>query len=98
MCGEKAAARARKARTCRVMGVDGEMPTDSSVDLLAIHRPSDFRGGWDWLTTGEWKPGWVIVQNREPDPRWCRLLESSGYRLKFFFHDDEYFQLKSRQW
>jgi len=68
---------------------------DESHDLLlAIHRPFDFSGVWDQLSTGRLKPGWVIIENREPDPQWCRLLERSGYRLRFFFHDDEYYELK----
>jgi hypothetical protein len=49
---------------------------------------------WDEIEAGRLVAKWVIVENREPDPRWCRLLERSGYRLKFFFQDDEYFELK----
>lgn len=62
--------------------------------LLAIHRPSEFPMIWQDLEQGKLRPAWVIVENREPDPRWCRLLEGVGYKLSFYFHDDEYFQLR----
>ena len=66
-----------------------------SPDLLAVHRPTDFPEIWAALRSGRLRPGWVVVENREPDPRWCRLLEEQGYRLKFYFHDDEYFEKES---
>jgi len=35
------------------------------------------------------------VENAQPDPRWCRFLKRLGYELRFFFHDDEYYELKT---
>ena len=87
--------RAAKARKCEILSKDEILNLSETIQLLAIHRPSEFPGVWERLTTGRFKADWVIVENRDPDPQWCRLLERSGYRLKFFFHDDEYFELKS---
>jgi hypothetical protein len=64
-------------------------------DLVAIHRPVIFPWIWKDLEGGKLRPRWVIVENREPDPYWCRLLEALGYRLKFYFHDDEYYGLQA---
>jgi hypothetical protein len=50
---------------------------------------------WEALRTAKLQSKWVIVENREPDPQWCRLLEGMGYRMKFFFHDDEYYEFKA---
>ena len=86
--------RAAKARKCPVWSDEKKPYFSEPIELLAIHRPSEFPSVWTQLREGRLKPGWVVVENRDPDPHWCRLLEGSGYRLKFFFHDDEYFELK----
>jgi len=86
--------RAAKVRSCDVLSGNEILKFSGTIQLLAIHRPSDVPGVWDQLTTGQLRPGWVIVENREPDPHWCRRLERSGYQLRFFFHDDEYFKLE----
>jgi hypothetical protein len=93
--GEMPRKRAAKARNCEVLSENGILNLSGTIQLLAIHRPSEFPGVWKQLQTGRFKAGWAIVENRESDPQWCRLLERSGYRLRFFFHDDEYFQLTS---
>lgn len=62
-----------------------------SPDLVAIHRPGEFSEIWKSFQGRRLRPRWVIVENPGPDPRWARVLEGVGYRLKFFFHDDEYF-------
>ena len=85
---------AKQARRCSVLDAEDANPVSGPLDLLAVHplpesgKVLEFLGG-----TGP-RPRWVIVENSEPDPRWCRLLEGFGYRMKFFFHDDEYYQLK----
>lgn len=89
--------RAERIRQCRVMaefepGGGGK----ESWELVAIHRPLEFPGFWTEIKAGRLCPGWLVVENPRPDPRWCRLLEDRGYRLKFFFHDDEYYQRKIR--
>ncbi len=66
-----------------------------STDLVAIHRPEEFPRLWESLRTRRLRPRWVIVENREPDDRWAQILEGVGYRLKLFFHDDEYYELRS---
>ena len=86
--------RAEKARKCRVLAEISQIPVRNSWDLLAIHRPAKFPQTWKELQSGRLKPDWVVVESRDPDPCWCRLLERSGYRLRFFFQDDEYFKLE----
>jgi len=86
--------RAIKVRNCEILSENGILNLSGTIQLLAIHRPSEFPGVWEQLQTGRLKAGWAIVENRESDPQWCRLLERSRYRLRFFFHDDEYYQLK----
>jgi len=88
--GKRPRKTAATARSCRIIGEREHLLPERGVDLVAIHRPSEFPMVWEDL-----QPRWVIVENREPDPQWCRLLERSGYRLRFFFQDDEYFQLTS---
>ena len=88
--------RAGKARKCGVLNDVSKFPHHDCPDLLAIHRPAEFPQIWEELGSGRLRPEWVVVENRGPDPQWCRMLERSGYRLRFFFHDDEYFQLTSR--
>ena len=85
---------AAAVRSCRIVGEREPLPTETIINLVAIHRPSEFPQLWKDLNAGRLQPRWVIVENREPDPQWCRLLERSGYRLRFFFQDDEYFELK----
>ena len=84
---------AAKVRNCEVMGEAPKITRPDVFDLLAIHRITGFSPILKALESKQLRPMWVIVENREPDPRWCRWLERSGYRLKFFFHDDEYFKL-----
>jgi hypothetical protein len=67
----------------------------SSIDLLAIHQPKEFSEIWKSLEEKKNQPLWVIVENRSPDPKWCRFLEGLGYKLRFFFHDDEYYELQA---
>jgi hypothetical protein len=38
-----------------------------------------------------------VIENREGDPQWAQLLEASGYKLKFFYHDDEYFEREANK-
>ena len=92
--GERPRRRAQAVRRCRVEGDAGNGATPESPDLLAVHRPADFPKIWEELRSGRLRPRWVVVENREPDPHWCRWLEGRGYRLKFYFHDDEYFKLE----
>ena len=91
---EIAKGRATRARNCPVLGSEEGCPYDGPIDLLAIHRPSDFPEVWKGLSEGQLKPRWIVVENREPDPHWARILERSGRKLQFFFHDDEYYELK----
>lgn len=93
--GSMAKQGAYKARKCRVTGDPGDFTRHGRPGLLAVHRPAEFPGIWDAFRSGDLRPKWVVVENREPDPQWCQLLERSGYRLRFFFHDDEYFKLES---
>lgn len=87
--------RAKEERKCRVLDLGGEVPEQPRVDLLALHQPMESVVVLEALRSGKLQSNWVIVQNREPDPHWCGLLEAWGYKLRFFFHDDEYYQLKS---
>lgn len=84
----------RKIRKCQVLAIGEVFSEPKQVDLLAIHRPMESATVLEVLQTGKLRPKWVIVENRKPDPQWCRLLESLGYRMNLFFHDDEYYQLK----
>jgi len=70
-------------------------PVPGPMDLLAVHQLHESRKVLESLKGTGPRPRWVIVENREPDPQWCRLLEGVGYRLRFFFHDDEYYELQS---
>ena len=90
---EIARGRATRARNCPVLGTEEGCPYDGEIDLLAIHRPSEFPEVWKGLSEGKLKPRWIVVENREPDPHWVRILERSGRKLQFFFHDDEYYEL-----
>ena len=86
--------RAKELRKCRVLAMGEAFSDLNQVDLLAMHRPMESAAVWEALRTGKLQSKWVLVENREPDPQWCRMLEGLGYRMKFFFHDDEYYQLK----
>jgi len=86
--------RAKEIRKCRVLAFGEEVPEQPRVDLLALHRPMESAVVLGALRTGKLQSRWVLVENRDPDPRWYRMLEGLGYRMKFFFHDDEYYQLK----
>jgi len=85
-----------KARKCRVLGAGEISAWKSSIDLLAIHQLKEFTEIWKSLEEKKLQPQWVIVENRSPDPKWCRFLEGLGYKLRFFFHDDEYYKLKAK--
>jgi len=86
---------AQGARKCRVAGSLRELSISRPIDLMAIHRPAECAEVWELLGSKDFCPQWVAVENPKPDPQWCRRLERTGYRLKFFFHDDEYYELKS---
>jgi len=74
----------------------GEVSTwKSSIDLLAIHQPEESSEIWKILEENKIQPLWVIVENRYPDPKWCRFLKRLGYELRFFFHDDEYYEFQA---
>jgi hypothetical protein len=36
------------------------------------------------------------VENPRPDPQWQQRLAAMGYRLTWFFHDDEYFRISGQ--
>ena len=61
-------------------------------DLLFIRRPVEFPWVWTWLEQGKIRPRWLVVENPQPHPNWVLWLESRNYRLRWFFHDDEYFE------
>ena len=84
-------------RKCGVLGAGRETEGESvkQLDLLAIHRPQEFTAIWERLDEGLIAPQWVIVENAQPDPKWCRFLKRLGYELRFFFHDDEYYELQA---
>jgi len=69
-------------------------PVPGPINLLAVHQLPESRKVLESLQGTGPRPRWVIVENRVPDPHWCRLLEGVGYRLRFFFHDDEYYELR----
>lgn len=93
--GNRPRQHARAFRKCRVAGSWQEVPCPKSLDLLSVHRPRECGELFARLGQEGFRPRWVIVENREPDPRWCRLLEGLGYQLRFFFHDDEYYEFKA---
>lgn len=93
--GERAQARAKQVRRCRVAGAGLPLAGSPAADVLALHAPQDFPEIRQALAEKKIRPRWVIVENREPDPQWCRRLESLGYKLKFYFHDDEYYELQN---
>lgn len=84
--------RAKEIRKCRVLAMGEGFSEPEQLDLLAIHRPSESAVVLEALRTAKLHSKWVIVENREPDVHGCRLFESLGYRMKFFFHDDEYYE------
>ena len=65
-------------------------------DLLAVHRPDEFLWVWNVLSAGKITPRWVIVENPDAEVRWASKLLECGYRLVWFFQDDEYFERRSR--
>ena len=85
---------AQGVRKCRVVGSLRELSISRPINLMAIRRPAECAEAWKLLGSKDFCPQWVVIENRDPDPKWCRLLEGRGYRLKFFFHDDEYYQWK----
>lgn len=85
---------AQGVRKCRVAGSWQEASFPQPIDLLAVHRPQEFGELLGRLGPKGFRARWVIVENRDPNPYWCRLLERSGYRLRFYFHDDEYYEFK----
>jgi len=93
--GRRSQEQLQKVRRCRVLGF-GEVSTwKSSIDLLAIHQPEESSEIWKILEENKTQPLWVIVENRHPDPKWCRFLKRLGYELRFFFHDDEYYEFQA---
>ena len=89
--------RATRMRKCGVLGAGENIERKfvTKLDLLAIHRPQEFAAIWERLDEGLITPQWVVVENAQPDPKWCRFLKRLGYELRFFFHDDEYYELKT---
>ncbi|NCY22985.1 hypothetical protein EBX31_13675 [bacterium] len=81
----------------RRMPVRGSEPSSECLleehppDLLVLRRATEH--GWIWgkLRSGRIRPDWILIQNPSPDPVWAKLLETEGYRLRWFFHDDEYY-------
>jgi len=86
---------AAKVRKCRMVGTSKEFGFEEKPNLVAIHRPEEFPAIWERLDEGLIAPQWVIVESAQPDPRWCRFLKRLGYELRFFFHDDEYYELQA---
>jgi hypothetical protein len=86
---------AAKVRKCRMVATNKEFGSEKKPDLVAIHRPQEFPVIWERLDEGLIAPQWVIVENAQPDPKWCRFLERLGYELRFFFHDDEYYEFQA---
>jgi hypothetical protein len=87
--------RAKSVRKCRILKNPEDLTALNRLDLLAIHSPTEYFNQPNRTDGGLLQARWIIVENREPDPVWCRRLERSGYRLKFFFHDDEYYELQA---
>jgi len=85
---------AQKIRRCRIHEFAHPPVLAESPDLVAIHRPGEFPEIWKSIQASRLRPRWVIVENPLPDHRWARMLEGVGYRLKFFFHDDEYYEFR----
>lgn len=82
----------------RRMPVQGDEPSEkcllgqASPDLLVLRKPSAHPWIWSQLQDRFIRPGWILIQNPSPDPAWAQRLERENYRLKWFFHDDEYYQ------
>lgn len=89
--------KARQARRCRVPDVEEAWLGAGPIDLLAIHRPREFPEIWNAFQIDRSRPGWVIVENPHPEDHWARILEGVGYKLRFFFHDDEYYELQNKR-
>jgi hypothetical protein len=88
---------AKRARKCSVIKVGQNYPIEAGIELLAIHRPAQFPWVYAEIAAGQIDPRWVVIENREGDPQWTQLLEASGYKLKFFYHDDEYFEREANK-
>ena len=86
--------RAKKLRKCKVLPTAQLIPEQKQVDLLAIHQPIASAFVWEALKTGKLKSRWAIVENRDPDVHGVHLLQSAGYKLRFFCHDDEYYEIQ----
>lgn len=63
-------------------------------DLVVIRRPKEFPWVWDMLENKKIRPSWVVVENPRPAIDWVHMLESGNFRLRWFFHDDEYFEAR----
>jgi len=87
--------RAKSVRKCRILKNPEDLTALNRLDLLAIHSPTEYFNQLNRTGGGLLQARWIIVENREPDPQWCQLLEGLGYQLRFFFHDDEYYELQS---
>jgi len=93
--GRRSQEQLQNVRKCRLLEAKEISSWKSSIDLLAIHQSDETSEIWKALEGKKVRPLWVIVENRHPDPKWCRFLEDLGYKLRFFFHDDEYYELKN---
>jgi len=92
--GAQARNRAREVRKCQVQEELQPFSQTGSLDLLALHQLAECKSIFVMIQEGKIQPRWVIVENREPDPQWCRWLEGRGYKLKFYFHDDKYYEFQ----
>jgi hypothetical protein len=90
------AARATRLRRNPVLSGGGQswdrlLTVAPGPDLVCIRRPDEHSWWWEWIESGRIRPRWVIVENPQPDPQWQQRLAARRYRLRWFFHDDEYF-------
>lgn len=87
---------ARLAAERRKAPVRPEMPAgrEAAPDLVFIRRPGEFPSFWENLISRRLRPRWLIVENASASPVWTRQAEASGYRLRWFFHDDEYLEVQ----
>lgn len=86
-------ATAQTRRSSLVLGGDPQeiKVTGPAPDFLAIRKPGEYPWIWGWLGMGVIRPRWVAVENPQPALDWVRQLEPCGFRLRWFFHDDEYY-------
>jgi len=88
---------ARLASGRRKAAVRPDLPRggEAAPDLVFIRRPAEFPGFWETLASRRVRPRWLIVENASASPVWSQHAEKSGYRLRWFFHDDEYLEAQA---